>query len=50
MDWHHDTRNGNWTAQMTGSDVIVAIPWMIFAIALLVLFIRLLSARRGGPR
>ena len=35
---------------MTGSDMIVAVPWVIFAVGLLILFIRLLSARRGRPR
>ncbi len=33
---------------MTGSDVIVAIPWMIFGIGLLVLCILLLRSRRGS--
>jgi len=35
---------------MTGSDVIVAIPWVIFGIALLVLCIRLLRSRHGSRR
>jgi hypothetical protein len=32
---------------MTGSDLIVAAPWIVFCIALLILFIRLL---RGHGR
>ena len=31
---------------MTGSDLIVAAPWIIFAVCLAVLCIRLLRARR----
>ena len=59
---HHDTftewalpRGGlvpdstvrNRTAQMTGSDLIVAAPWIVFCIGLLILFFRLL---RGHGR
>jgi hypothetical protein len=35
---------------MTGSDLIVMAPWIIFAICLVVLCIRLLRARRSTPR
>jgi hypothetical protein len=35
---------------MTGSDLIVLAPWIIFAICLLVLCTRLLRARRSAPR
>ena len=59
---HHDTfteralpRGGlipdstvrNRKAQMTASDLIVAAPWIVFCIGLLILFIRL---RRGHGR
>ncbi|MGH3246945.1 MAG: hypothetical protein ACRDOI_12130 [Trebonia sp.] len=35
---------------MTGSDLIVMAPWIIFAICLIVLCTRLLRARRSVPR
>ena len=35
---------------MTGSDLIVLAPWIIFAICLLVLCARLLRARRSAQR
>jgi hypothetical protein len=35
---------------MTGSDLIVLAPWIIFAICLLVLCTRLFRARRSAPR
>jgi len=35
---------------MTGSDLIVVAPWIIFAIVLVVLCIRLLRARRFTRR
>jgi hypothetical protein len=35
---------------MTGSDLIVAAPWIIFGVGLAVLCIRLLRARRSAPR
>jgi hypothetical protein len=35
---------------MTGSDLIVLAPWIIFALCLLVLGTRLLRARRPAPR
>jgi hypothetical protein len=35
---------------MTGSDLIVLAPWIIFAMCLLVLCTRLLRARRPAPR
>jgi hypothetical protein len=35
---------------MTGSDLIVVAPWIIFAIWLVVLCIRLLRARRFARR
>jgi hypothetical protein len=35
---------------MTGSDLIVVAPWIIFAIWLVVLCIRLRRARRFGRR
>jgi hypothetical protein len=33
---------------MTGSDLIVAAPWIAFAIGLAVLVVRLLRVRHGG--
>jgi hypothetical protein len=33
---------------MTGSDLIVAAPWIAFAIGLAVLVVRLLCVRHGG--
>jgi hypothetical protein len=35
---------------MTGSDLIVVAPWIIFAVWLVVLCIRLLRARRFAQR
>ena len=35
---------------MTGSDLIVVVPWIIFAVCLAVLCIRLLRARRTAQR
>jgi hypothetical protein len=35
---------------MTGSDLIVLAPWIIFAVCLAVLCTRLLRARRSAPR
>jgi hypothetical protein len=35
---------------MTGSDLIVLAPWIIFGICLVVLCVRLLSARRSASR
>jgi hypothetical protein len=35
---------------MTGSDLIVLAPWIIFAICLVVLCARLLLSRRSAPR
>jgi hypothetical protein len=35
---------------MTGSDLIVVVPWIIFAVWLVVLCIRLLRARRFARR
>jgi len=35
---------------MTGSDLIVVVPWIVFVICLAVLCIRLLRARRSGQR
>jgi hypothetical protein len=35
---------------MTGSDLIVLAPWIIFAICLVVLCTCLLRARRSAPR
>jgi hypothetical protein len=35
---------------MTGSDLIVLTPWIIFAVCLLVLCARLLRARRSASR
>jgi hypothetical protein len=35
---------------MTGSDLIVVAPWIIFAVCLTVLCIRLLRPRRSAPR
>jgi len=35
---------------MTGSDLIVLAPWIIFAICLVVLCARLLRARRSAHR
>lgn len=35
---------------MTGSDLIVAIPWVIFGIGLLVLVIQVLRSRRASRK
>jgi hypothetical protein len=35
---------------MTGSDLIVLAPWIIFGVCLVVLCARLLRARRSAPR
>jgi hypothetical protein len=35
---------------MTGSDLIVLAPWIVFAVCLVLLCIRLLRARRSAPR
>jgi hypothetical protein len=35
---------------MTGSDLIVVAPWIIFAVCLAVLFFRLRHARRAASR
>lgn len=35
---------------MSGSDLIVLAPWVIFAILLAVLLTRLLRTRRSAPR
>ena len=35
---------------MSGSDLIVAAPWIAFGIALLVLLIQLLRSRRASDR
>jgi hypothetical protein len=35
---------------MTGSDLIVIGPWIIFAVCLVVLCVRLLYARRSAQR
>jgi hypothetical protein len=38
------------TEQMTGNDLIVIAPWIIFGAALAVVLVRLLSSRRRGGR
>ena len=38
------------TDQMTGNDLIVITPWIIFGAALAVVLVRLLSSRRRGGR
>jgi hypothetical protein len=38
------------TDQMTGNDLIVIAPWIIFGAALAVVLVRLLSSRRRGGR
>jgi hypothetical protein len=35
---------------MTGSDLIVAVPWIVFAICLVVLCASLIRGRRSGRR
>ena len=35
---------------MTGSDLIVVAPWIIFAVCLALLCVRLIRARRSGER
>ena len=35
---------------MTGSDLIVVAPWIIFAVCLVVLCVSLIRARRSAPR
>ena len=35
---------------MTGSDLIVVVPWIIFAVCLVVLCVSLIRARRSAPR
>jgi hypothetical protein len=35
---------------MTGSDLIVVVPWIVFCICLVVLCARLIRARRSGRR
>jgi hypothetical protein len=35
---------------MTGSDLMVLAPWIIFAVCLVVLCVSLLCARRSGRR
>ena len=35
---------------MTGTDLIVAAPWIVFGIALLALLVRLFRARRASSR
>jgi hypothetical protein len=35
---------------MTGSDLIVVAPWVIFGVCLAVLCVRLIRARRSAPR
>jgi len=35
---------------MSGSDLIVAAPWIVFGIGLLVLLVRLLRSRRASAR
>jgi hypothetical protein len=35
---------------MTGSDLIVAAPWIIFGVCLVVLCVSLIRARRSAPR
>ena len=36
--------------QMTGNDLIVIAPWIIFGAALAIMLARLLSSRHGGGR
>jgi hypothetical protein len=38
------------TNQMTGNDLIVIAPWIIFGAALAIVLVRLLSSRRRGGR
>jgi len=38
------------TDQMTGNDLIVITPWIIFGAALAFVLVRLLSSRRRGDR
>ena len=38
------------TNQMTGNDLLVIAPWVIFGVALTVVLVRLLSSRRRGGR
>jgi hypothetical protein len=38
------------TSQMTGNDLIVIAPWIIFGAALAIVLVRLLSSRRRGGR
>jgi hypothetical protein len=38
------------TDQVTGNDLIVIAPWIIFGVALAVVLVRLLSSRRRGGR
>jgi len=35
---------------MSGSDLIVVVPWIVFAVALLALFVPLLYSRRASRR
>jgi hypothetical protein len=35
---------------MTGSDLIVLAPWIVFGVCLVVLCVRLFRARRSAPR
>jgi len=35
---------------MTGSDLILVVPWLIFAVCLAVLCARLVRSRRSAPR
>ena len=38
------------TNQMTGNDLIVIAPWIVFGAALAIVLVRLLSSRRRGGR
>ena len=38
------------TDQMTGNDLIVIAPWIVFGAALAIVLARLLSSRRRGGR
>jgi hypothetical protein len=38
------------TGQVTGNDLIVIAPWIIFGVALAVVLVRLISSRRRGGR
>jgi hypothetical protein len=46
MGWHTESRSGAGDGKVTAADLLILIPWLVFAAALAVIGWRLLVVRR----